>query len=643
LASIIKKSGPFQEKVVTIFIKQVLEGLCYLHTQGIVHRDIKGDNILTTKEGLVKLADFGVAIKLSDTVKSMSIVGTPYWMAPEVVEQTGPCTPACDIWSLGCTVLELVTGAPPYYELEKVAALYRIVNDGCPPFPTNISPSLRDFLTKCFQREPLIRVTAKSLLKHPWVTSAEKPPETPKEPTTIPNFKVHLDNMSSYSEEEEEKINTIIAQNIEVQVPFASPVHPSPVHKRCEARINFVVDNSAKEGSSPTQPTPKSKEELKNDPNSYRSSGNMTAALASLAKLEPQQVSPLPPLSGTPPPQPVLVKQPSNKESPPEKLGRLKSGISNISKSTRLETEDSISLNMCLKKLRESRGLASVEEVGFSFISIEDKQISYRSSWQGREGLNYKSLIDSFYSSSPNLLNVEVQLLELLKAQPELKENAGCLLLNVKDVLEESEDCIILHLALQILNQICESFPQMQERVCVLGVLPVALRYTGEEYSRELRVEAAYLIGQLCHSSQELLKLFLSGGGLEALPRLLDTNYDENRDLVMLAIDCMLVMVDAEGDDFLSVWVNCGVLERLVITLYSLICAHEETYISKVCDLLLIFSTGPKTVQRRMCEVEVIEMMISCMHSISMPELTKLTKVMQYLASERSMHDVRYR
>ena len=629
--------------MVTIFIKQVLEGLCYLHTQGIVHRDIKGDNILTTKEGLVKLADFGVAIKLSDTVKSMSIVGTPYWMAPEVVEQTGPCTPACDIWSLGCTVIELVTGAPPYYELEKVAALYRIVNDGCPPFPTNISPSLRDFLTKCFQREPLIRVTAKSLLKHPWITSADKTPETPKEPTNIPNFKVHLDNMSSYSEEEEEKINTIIAQNIEVQVPFASPVHPSPVHKRCEARINFVVDNSAKEGSSPKQPGPKSKEELKNDPNSYRSSGNMTAALASLAKLEPQQVSPLPPLCATPPPQPVLVKQPSNKESPPEKLARIKSLRSNQSKSTRLETEDSMSLNMCLQKLRESRGLASVEEVGFSFISIEDKQISYRSSWQGREGFNYKSLIDSFYSSSPNLLNIEVQLLELLKSQPELKENAGCLLLNVKDVLEESEDCIILHLGLQILNQICESFPQMQERVCVLGVLPVALRYTGEEYSRELRVEAAYLIGQLCHSSSELLKLFLSGGGLEALPRLLDTNYEENRDLVMLAIDCMLVMVGDEGDDFLTVWVNCGVLERLVITLYSLIFAHEETYISKVCDLLLIFSTGPKAVQRRMCEVEVVEMMISCMHSINMPELMKLTKVMQYLASERSMHDVRYR
>jgi len=78
LSSIIKKFGAFREEVVAIFIRQVLQGLCYLHAQGIVHRDIKGDNILTNKDGIVKLADFGIAMKLSDTAKSQSIVGTPY-------------------------------------------------------------------------------------------------------------------------------------------------------------------------------------------------------------------------------------------------------------------------------------------------------------------------------------------------------------------------------------------------------------------------------------------------------------------------------------------------------------------------------------------------------------------------------------
>lgn len=83
----------------------------------MIHRDIKGANILTTKDGIVKLADFGVATKINETEKSHSAVGTPYWMAPEVIEMSGQVTSACDIWSLGCTVLELLTANPPYSNL----------------------------------------------------------------------------------------------------------------------------------------------------------------------------------------------------------------------------------------------------------------------------------------------------------------------------------------------------------------------------------------------------------------------------------------------------------------------------------------------------------------------------------------------
>ncbi|XP_020573831.1 MAP3K epsilon protein kinase 1-like [Phalaenopsis equestris] len=88
LANIIKpnKFGPFPESLVAVYISQVLEGLFYLHEQGVIHRDIKGANILTTKEGLVKLADFGVATKLNEAdLNTHSVVGTPYWMAPESV------------------------------------------------------------------------------------------------------------------------------------------------------------------------------------------------------------------------------------------------------------------------------------------------------------------------------------------------------------------------------------------------------------------------------------------------------------------------------------------------------------------------------------------------------------------------------
>lgn len=159
LASVIKANrfGPFPESLVAIYIQQVLQGLAYLHEQGVVHRDIKGANILTTRDGVVKLADFGVAAKMGEggtvvgnTAESQP-AGTPYWMAPEVVELK-TVTTASDVWSLGCLAVELVMGQPPYHELQPLSALYNIVQDPHPPLPPGISASMRDFLLECFRK-----------------------------------------------------------------------------------------------------------------------------------------------------------------------------------------------------------------------------------------------------------------------------------------------------------------------------------------------------------------------------------------------------------------------------------------------------------------------------------------------------------
>ena len=139
LHSICKNFGKFPENLVALYMQQVLRGLLYLHEQGVIHRDIKGANILTTKEGLVKLADFGVATRKDTGLHESSVVGTPYWMAPEVIELAGATT-ASDIWSLGCTVIELLDGKPPYHRLQPMPALFRIVNDDHPPLPEGASP-----------------------------------------------------------------------------------------------------------------------------------------------------------------------------------------------------------------------------------------------------------------------------------------------------------------------------------------------------------------------------------------------------------------------------------------------------------------------------------------------------------------------
>lgn len=114
-------------------------------------------------------------------------------MAPEVICSCS-ATSACDIWSLGCTILELLTGQPPYYKFNQMTAMYKIVNEGIPPLPDDISPELKDFLNNCFIRDPKKRKTATELLFHPWIpqtTEGETKPnaelsESEQDVTTIP-------------------------------------------------------------------------------------------------------------------------------------------------------------------------------------------------------------------------------------------------------------------------------------------------------------------------------------------------------------------------------------------------------------------------------------------------------------------------
>ena len=94
-------------------------------------------------------------------------------MAPEVIEQSGATT-ASDIWSVGCVVIELLEGHPPYHTLDPMPALFRIVQDDCPPIPEGASPIVKDFLYHCFQKDCNLRVSAKKLLRHPWMVSTRR-------------------------------------------------------------------------------------------------------------------------------------------------------------------------------------------------------------------------------------------------------------------------------------------------------------------------------------------------------------------------------------------------------------------------------------------------------------------------------------
>ncbi|KAJ4715328.1 Mitogen-activated protein kinase kinase kinase [Melia azedarach] len=173
---LLQEYGPFKEPVIQTYTRQILSGLAYLHARNTVHRDIKGANILVDPHGEIKLADFGMAKHITSCSSMLSFKGSPYWMAPEVVMNTNGYSLTVDIWSLGCTILEMATSKPPWSQYEGVAAIFKIGNSkDIPEIPDHLSDDAKSFIKLCLQRDPSARPTALQLLDHPFVRDQATP------------------------------------------------------------------------------------------------------------------------------------------------------------------------------------------------------------------------------------------------------------------------------------------------------------------------------------------------------------------------------------------------------------------------------------------------------------------------------------
>lgn len=146
--------------------------LLYILSQ--IHRDIKAGNILLNEKGQAKLADFGVAGQISNTItKRNTVIGTPFWMAPEIIQEVGYGVSA-DIWSLGITCIEMAEGKPPYYNIHPMRAIFIIPTRPSPTLEHSdaFSSDFKDFISRCLVKDPEKRATPKELLTHPFIGKA---------------------------------------------------------------------------------------------------------------------------------------------------------------------------------------------------------------------------------------------------------------------------------------------------------------------------------------------------------------------------------------------------------------------------------------------------------------------------------------
>ena len=172
LFEILESDTSLSEEVVQTIAKQLVAALHYLHSNRIIHRDMKPQNILISADGTVKLCDFGFARAMSqDTFVLTSIKGTPLYMAPELVQEQ-PYTPAVDVWSMGVILYELFVGKPPFYTTSIYKLIKQIVNQA-PVYPSAMSNNFKSFLQRVLEKDPKKRLGWPELLRHPFVSSGD--------------------------------------------------------------------------------------------------------------------------------------------------------------------------------------------------------------------------------------------------------------------------------------------------------------------------------------------------------------------------------------------------------------------------------------------------------------------------------------
>ncbi|RKO94828.1 dynein heavy chain and region D6 of dynein motor-domain-containing protein [Blyttiomyces helicus] len=641
-----KKFGKLPEHLVAVYIAQVLDGLLYLHEQGVIHRDIKaavvGLNILTTKNGQVKLADFGIASKVDS--ENVTVVGSPYWMAPEVIELSGATT-ASDIWSVGCTIIELMEGQPPYYSLAPMSALFRIVQDDHPPIPDSASGVTRSLKTR--RHDKSLSKQIKNGMKEPSAITTQG--ATNKDDG---NFNLIFDlgggsvllklrcDVSDCTHCFSIK-NTDANWDLDFEEAFDTPTPPQNFHELLRTSSRYPATSTSPKSFLSNNGLPSSSEDLWDhdfEPHSTEASRHeaihitvdslvsvIPRANGAEAKSRPPSVTFMP------------VTQSHSTTTEGSKLNRRES--SDVSE---LRFDDDWTKDFELGK--SNVGSSIIAPVGGSEPDEESKlTLDPRDSTHKLPGVLRRNPQQDLEDHDEDAEEEEDPFLSVVEdldfdfVESPIRDRLARQSADAAELLAgltpDQEDSILQNSVREVIGarSMSEKLYSLQstranlpllESLCHLGGIPTILPLTRSEHPLQIRLEAARFLREACFTSAVTLQMVISCGGLPSLVGFVgETGCCETsggrdgritREILRIGCETVKCVLDLQSptpkNDFCRVFAKQGLLARLAQALKKLHeaddCLSEE--VGTIVGIFVVFSQADAFVKERMAEKECI-------------------------------------
>ncbi|KAF9938797.1 hypothetical protein BGZ67_010347 [Mortierella alpina] len=796
LRSLCKNFGKLPEHLGAMYITQVLDGLIYLHDQGVIHRDIKGANILATKDGLVKLADFGVAT-LSTDVGDLSVAGTPYWstwtciengarararnyanyvpnrnlnffmlsypllVAPEIIELSGATT-ASDIWSVGCTVIELLDGEPPYHTLPPMGALYRIVQDDHPPIPESVSAIVRDFLMQCFQKDCNLRVSAKKLSKHPWIQMSKKKASGSQRSRekAIPAYDEAVKSVLQWNEalkgsstmsmnrnsgnirrisggktwdQNAPAITDLFhapkAQGRETSaVPIAQPQPERPVAVAQPPQFHLQTNNASNINTATTTNNLEPEVCTDNWDDDFAEISSLQLAALEFRDQEDEISKTIRAAPRLPQSKSAIVDNDIDEDDFEDDGQDLRMKFKKLKQASAKQQESSVNPNGSLAsrpkaitahvpidlvrsrsapgQLLVSPSMTTEELQGYReeeddddfsdlFEGVENRNMMYQDegltlqtrlsnhSWFGNdagsdeddpfaevdEGFDEidleaniarekharacASIAEQFrlLEGSPSDSQLQAVCDRLTVLLTENPDTRGPMIANhgaipLLDLIENCEhESAVLKKLLNILNLVIRNDYILQENLCLVGAIPVLIRFTSKRFSKEIQLAAAVFIQQICHTNPLTLQMFISCRGLRVLIKFLQGNYSTQKELVWIAINGIHSVFNLQSltprNDFCRLLAKQGLLEPLSSTLYNTI--HDPNglpYTEKIVNVFLIFSQGDSPVKELLATHRIVHCMLDSLQNLPPHLCVAMLKCIRNISMNSNTLDV---